>query len=62
LPDVQVVRSLLDQPSRTVPGTPLLFESLLRRPELKKSLPLNVNALDYSSMWTSWWGAVKPPQ
>jgi hypothetical protein len=43
-------------------GTPLLLESLLRAPEWKKSLPLKPDALDYGSMWTSWWGAVPEPQ
>ena len=41
--------------------TPLLLDSLQRAPEWKKRLPLELDALDYGSMWTSWWGAVPGP-
>jgi len=61
LPDVAAASAALGLPSRPASGTPLLLESLQRLPELKKTLPLNPDFLDYSSIWTSWWGAVAAP-
>jgi hypothetical protein len=61
LPDVAAASRILDAPSRPPSGTPLLLESLQRLPELKRTLPLSADFLDYGSMWVSWWGAVKPP-
>jgi len=63
LPDVHAAAQALGMAAGAVPnGTPLLLESLLRAPEWKKSLPLKPDALDYGSMWTSWWGTVPEPQ
>jgi hypothetical protein len=61
LPDVAAASQALGLPSRPPAGTPLLLESLQRVPELKNTLPLKADFLDYSSMWTSWWGAVAAP-
>lgn len=61
LPDVAAASRTLGVASPPPSGTPLLLESLQRAPELKRTLPLNADFLDYSSMWTSWWGAVSPP-
>jgi len=61
LPDVAAVSKLLGHPSGPTKGAPLLLESLQRVPDFKASLPLSPDFLDYNSMWTSWFGAVKPP-
>jgi hypothetical protein len=66
LPDVHAAAQALgfEMPA-ILAGTPLLLDSLQRAPhsaEWKTSLPLNVAALDYGSMWTSWWGAVTGPE
>jgi hypothetical protein len=62
LPDVSAVSRLLGVDSSSSSGTPLLLESLQRAPQLKNTLPLPASYLDYNSMWTSWFGAVKPPR
>jgi hypothetical protein len=59
LPDVSAASGILGVPSRPPSGTPLLLESLQRAPELKRTLPLSADFLDYGSMWVSWWGAVE---
>jgi hypothetical protein len=61
LPDVSAAGQILGMPSRAPAGTPLLLESLQRVPDFKNTLPLKADFLDYDSMWTSWWAAVKPP-
>jgi len=62
LPDVRAASKALGLPSQPAAGTPLLIESLHRAPELKETSPLKADFLDYSSMWTSWWGAVDAPE
>jgi hypothetical protein len=62
LPDVRAASKALGLPSQPAAGTPLLIESLHRAPELKGTPPLKADFLDYSSMWTSWWGAVDAPE
>ncbi len=62
LPDVAAASQALGLPSTPPSGTPLLMESVQRVPELKRTLPLKADFLDYGSMWTSWWGAVTPPR
>jgi len=61
LPDVGAASQLLGVAARPPAGTPLLLESLQRVPDLKRTLPLAADFLDYGSMWTSWWGGVPPP-
>ena len=62
LPDVSAAGAVLGVQSPPAAGTPLLLESLQRVPDLKRTLPLKADFLDYNSMWTSWWGAVEPPR
>jgi hypothetical protein len=63
LPDVRIVERLAGRD--TAPArfdTPLLLESIQRFSALKATLPLPADFLDYTSMWTSWSGAVPPPR
>ncbi len=63
LPDTAAAKALMETGGGPVSmAAPLLSESLQRVPDLKKKLPISADFLDFGSMWTSWFGAVKPPR
>ncbi len=62
LPDAAAAARLMGSGALAPAAAPLLSESLQRVPELKKNLPISPDFLDFGSMWTCWFGAVKPPR